>query len=143
MGFIGQILSVKAHGAESVHEKITQMLKTEKDLLSLMREEEEIEIKLKEAEHQGHAHEIFRLQKEELGLAVKTLGDIKHILVELFALTDNEKHQLDMFIADGQRLMKEGLSQNEETRLLQELQEQKHAISELFRSTKYTAGFER
>jgi len=143
MGFIGQIVSIKAHGAESVHEKVTQMLKDNKEFLKVWNQEEENEKKIKIAEKEGKADEIFRLQKEEVKLAARGLEIIKHILVELFALGDDERKEIERFIVDGKRLEMSGLPKGQEEVILQQFKQQQMLLSEFFQATRYTSGMKR
>jgi hypothetical protein len=143
MGFIGQIMNIKARGVESVHEKVTQVLKSAQELNWVMQQEEKVEKELTIAQKRGNAEEVFRLQREELKLINMALRDIQHILVEIFALTEDEKGHIDRFILESSQLLRQGISPKDENVILQKLQEDKRLISEFFRDTRMTAGWKR
>jgi hypothetical protein len=144
MGFVGQLLGIKARSAgESVHEKVTQVLKAAQDLLSAMELEGQVEQQLLAAERATRKDQVLQYQKELIRISLKAMNDIELLQVEVFALTEEQKKRINVFISDGQRLMKKGISQTEEAPLIQKLREEQHTISEFYRSTRLSAGFER
>jgi hypothetical protein len=143
MGFISQILSVKVHGTESAHEKVTQIIKSGKNLLEILDQEIEYENKVKEAEAKRNSQEVIKLQKEEILLISKALADLKHLFVEVIALTEEERNEIDKYIIESKKLQSEGMDQGEEGRIMDQLQQKKNEISEIFASTRATSGFER
>ena len=139
MGFLGQIIGVKVHGAESTHEKVTMLIKDGKNILKIMEEELEIEQKIKKAEQERNATEVIKLQKQEILLISKALGDIKHLLVEVFALSDEQKKDIDKFIMESKKLQNEGMD-GEEKQIMDQLLNKKQELSEIFASTRATSG---
>jgi hypothetical protein len=143
MGFIGQILDIRARGVESVHEKIVQVLKCSQQLQWVIGQEEKYEKELIIAQKRGDAAKVLELQREELKLVNMALRDIQHILVEIFALTDDEKTQIDKFVMESGVLLRQGINPKEEQQIMQRFQEEKRQISEFFKDTRMIAGWKR
>lgn len=143
MGFLGQIIGVKVHGAESTHEKVTQLIKDGKTILKILEQEVVLEKKVVNAENERNAEEVIKLQKEELLLISKAFAEIKHLLVEIFALSDEQKNEIDRFIIESKKLQSEGMVQGEERKIQDLLNQKKAELSEIFAATRGTAGMMR